>query len=286
MEVFALTVSYNPETAWHANRQPWYAEWSDKEKDRVEKHHEQLRSILAGSCQSLTLLRRSGDIVRSILDVSAELEADLIVLGARGHSMIRRIVLGSISDSVATLATSSVLVVRPGGQRAEKTRTAERILVGYDGSAGSREAVAELLELNWKDETEVIVASVAEQSKMFFDDTFSSMAVMYEPREVERLRGVVERIASQIASVLPRTVTEVARGNHVGDTLVELAAEHEVDMIVVGDTGHGKLGELIVGSTTKYVLRHAPCTVWISRHHLRGDTWADVEEAGHATTHD
>ena len=29
--------------------------------------------------------------------------------------------------------------------------------------------------------------------------------------------------------------------------------------------------ELIVGSTAKYVLRHAPCGVWISRHHRSGN---------------
>ena len=39
--------------------------------------------------------------------------AELIVVGAKGHSMVHRILLGSISEYIATHAKCSVLIVRP-----------------------------------------------------------------------------------------------------------------------------------------------------------------------------
>jgi nucleotide-binding universal stress UspA family protein len=39
--------------------------------------------------------------------------ADLVVLGSRGLGGVRRLVLGSVSESVLTHAACSVLIVRP-----------------------------------------------------------------------------------------------------------------------------------------------------------------------------
>jgi nucleotide-binding universal stress UspA family protein len=51
----------------------------------------------------------------------------------------------------------------------------------------------------------------------------------------------------------------------VGDTLVRLAKEYEAQALVVGSHGHSTLGELLVGSTTREVLKHADCPVVVVR---------------------
>jgi nucleotide-binding universal stress UspA family protein len=45
----------------------------------------------------------------------------------------------------------------------------------------------------------------------------------------------------------------------VADTLVRLAEEHDAAAVAVGNHGHGKLREMIVGSTTREVIEKAPC---------------------------
>jgi len=55
--------------------------------------------------------------------------------------------------------------------------------------------------------------------------------------------------------------------DHIGDSIVNVAEETNANLIVVGDTGHSLLSRFLLGSTSKYVLRHAPCSVWISRRH-------------------
>jgi len=55
---------------------------------------------------------REGDPAHVIIEVADEKDADLIVVGARGVSGLRRFMLGSVSSKLAHHAPSSVLIVR------------------------------------------------------------------------------------------------------------------------------------------------------------------------------
>jgi len=53
-----------------------------------------------------------GHPVRSIVDLAGELGADLLVIGATGHSALYERMLGSRADRVIQLASCPVLVVK------------------------------------------------------------------------------------------------------------------------------------------------------------------------------
>lgn len=55
---------------------------------------------------------REGDAAHVIIDVAGEQDADLIVVGARGHTGLRRFVLGSVSGKLAHHAPKSLLIVQ------------------------------------------------------------------------------------------------------------------------------------------------------------------------------
>lgn len=55
---------------------------------------------------------RMGDVDLEIVSLARELEVDLIVMGCRGRSRIRRAIAGSVSDAVIRYAPCPVLVVR------------------------------------------------------------------------------------------------------------------------------------------------------------------------------
>ena len=67
--------------------------------------------VKAEGIQVETMLRE-GDTVQEILKAAREGEFDLIVMGARGISKIREILLGSVSDGVIRNAPCPVLVVK------------------------------------------------------------------------------------------------------------------------------------------------------------------------------
>jgi len=55
---------------------------------------------------------RMGDVAEEIMNLAKELGADLIVMGSRGHTGVRRAIEGSISDLVVNHARCSVMTVR------------------------------------------------------------------------------------------------------------------------------------------------------------------------------
>ena len=55
---------------------------------------------------------REGDPADTILHVADEQDADLIVVGARGHTGLRRFMLGSVSSKLSHHSPRSLLIVR------------------------------------------------------------------------------------------------------------------------------------------------------------------------------
>ena len=55
---------------------------------------------------------REGDPAQVIIDVATEKEADLIAVGARGSTGVRRFLLGSVASKLAHHAPGSLLIVR------------------------------------------------------------------------------------------------------------------------------------------------------------------------------
>ncbi|MEP4681371.1 MAG: universal stress protein [Rhodopirellula bahusiensis] len=271
IDVTVVTVSYDPQ---RYQFQPWVPEWTAKENARTAQILSDAKKTLDPACQSVSIRHLSGAVVPVILDEAKKLKADLIVLGAKGHSAIGRLLLGSVSDSVASRAECSVLVVRPS-----ETFRFPRIVVGYDCSVASREAVAEFMELKLDDETQLDVVSVAEQPYVFVGEGFAGPPITLGPEQIRPIEETGERMASQIAEHYHHTQSHTPVAAHVGEAIVRQAEAINANLILVGDTGQSMLGELILGSTSKYVLRHAPCSVWISRHHTKTTDGATTQDA-------
>ncbi|TWU50577.1 putative universal stress protein [Rubripirellula tenax] len=269
IDVVVLTVSYDPA---HYSMQPWVTEWTEQENLRTKAILEAAETSLKDVCKSVTLVHGSGATVPCILDKAMSLKPDLIVLGAKGHSAVRRVLLGSVSDSIATSATCSVVVVR---SKPESGSGIQRIVLGFDQSIASREAVAELTQWNLPRDRQIDVISVVPQPYDYADEGYIGVPITVDPKQVDRLDEAAERMASQIAEHFPHTNAKTPVAAHVGEAIVQAAEDDDAGLIVVGDTGHSLLGQLMLGSTSKYVLRHAPCSVWISRHHWTSDVEAE-----------
>lgn len=83
--------------------------------------------------------------------------------------------------------------------------------------------------------------------------------------QAQRTAELGEALAG--AAGFDATSTVVADTLTVADTLVRVAREHDSSAIVVGAHGKGAVSELILGSTSRDVVRHAPCPVLVIREH-------------------
>lgn len=97
-----------------------FPEVFDKEKRETrEVLDAQVRKIEALGASVEKAHQRSGRPDREILDLADDLDADMIVVGSRGLGGVRRMLLGSVSDSVVEHALCTVMVVRVPGRNPE-----------------------------------------------------------------------------------------------------------------------------------------------------------------------
>jgi nucleotide-binding universal stress UspA family protein len=75
-----------------------------------------------------------------------------------------------------------------------------------------------------------------------------------------------ERIAAEADF---RIDGELLQAREAGHAIVDEAMERGVDLILMGAEHKSPLGEYQMGRLTQYVMRAAPCSVWLWRHPVR-----------------
>jgi nucleotide-binding universal stress UspA family protein len=169
--------------------------------------------------------------------------------------------LGSTSDFVATHAPCSVLVVRP--PLLEELDRPLRIAIGYEPSGPAQAALEEITEIHWGPQVTFDVVSVVS-----FVDGFLNQ-IQVDPEEARQAaRQAVDLALEQLHLAAPRAEAHLVECDHPGEGLVLLAEDKACDLLVVGETPRNFLGRILLGSTSRFVLRHAPCSVWITRNRM------------------
>ena len=80
--------------------------------------------------------------------------------------------------------------------------------------------------------------------------------------EAQAKRRLVESVPD--ASASPTVLT--TRVGSPATEIVRYAAQHRIDLIVLGTHGRGPLGHILLGSVAERVVRTAPCPVLTVRH--------------------
>jgi nucleotide-binding universal stress UspA family protein len=62
----------------------------------------------------------------------------------------------------------------------------------------------------------------------------------------------------------PKAEFKLLQG-HANEEIVKFLKEHDADLLFIGAYGHSRIIEMVLGSTTEYVLRNSPCPVFLAR---------------------
>ncbi|TWU22263.1 universal stress protein UspE [Novipirellula galeiformis] len=254
VEITVLSVLYVPTAGSMTLLGDWVQIILERERERAVATFAKVESRFDGANVTLKHIIKEGHVAETIVDVANRERVDFVVLGARGHSLVERIVLGSTSDYVATHATCSVLVVRPTEIR--EANHPIRIAIAYEDSEAAEAALQEIAEVGWGAEPDLRVVTV------LFSGGFEESA----------RRNLAESTALKAAEWLRKTASHVhvesIVHSHIGEGLVSYLEENRCDIVVVGETPRTRLGRVLMGSTSRFVLRHAPCSVWITRNRI------------------
>jgi nucleotide-binding universal stress UspA family protein len=237
-------------------------------RDEAQAFIEAARATLAPQGVILESEVAVGEPRQQIVGLAEKWGADLIVVGARGVGVIKRFLLGSVSQAVAHHAHCPVLVVK--GQ----PRKLGNVLVGMDGSEDSFRAVRFLQSLCLPRRTKVRLLSVVERLR--YPTTAPGMLQgqllkMLKELEAERraeLEKVLERAATHLDSRITRVTKTTPTGNPA-DEILATAGAFDADLIVLGARGMGGMARLLLGSVSERVLRHARCPVLIVKEHSK-----------------
>jgi nucleotide-binding universal stress UspA family protein len=229
---------------------------------RVAAEAEALQPI----CDTVTTELRIGDPGTEIVSAAEQSHADLIVLGARGASAVKRFLLGSVSEYVCHHASCPVLVVRTGepDEAAKQTIPFQRILIAVDGSDLSQAAVRSMAALPLGEGVQVLVLSVQSTINPSHMDIVQTMGGLWS-NETRRLKEHVEWAQTELKRVTPNVTTEIVEGAQIAHDILEKAESWHADLVVIGDRARNPISRFFLGSVSNNVLRHAHCSVWVQK---------------------
>jgi nucleotide-binding universal stress UspA family protein len=146
---------------------------------------------------------------------------------------------------------------RPEASQEMRATTGANILLAIDDSTRFSEAATQVIVQQMRPEqTEVCVLHVVEP--LFFTTDTG------EHKLLEKGRQLVMRSAQLLGQAGFQVKTAVEDGDP-RTAIVDYAAHHKVDLIVVGCHGRKGMDRFLIGSVSENIARHAHCSVEIVR---------------------
>lgn len=215
----------------------------DEQRKELETRSESAR---LGDLPVRTIVEH-GDPRPGILGVADREEADLIVVGRIGQSAGPGLLhIGSMAEWLAHNSNRPVAVI--GGA---VNTTIRSVLVGVDGSDGSRKALRWVRDLAAATDIRIVAASV--------DQPYLEWTPATSPKNWRR--GVEKQIRDDHARDLTDAGLDfdaiALRGSNAAEVLLQAAKDERVDVVVVGARGHGGFAGLRIGGVALKVLHHA-----------------------------
>jgi nucleotide-binding universal stress UspA family protein len=197
-----------------------------------------------------------------IVDDAREFGAHLVVVGSHGRGPAAATVLGSVSAEVAESAPCSVLIAR--------SPSISRLVLAYDRSEHSDAARHLIATMPGFRGLQVRVVSVEGLAPGWY----AWLAPESGP-EIQAFENAWEEDRRELAAFVEReakglndaglVATAGVREGDPGAEIVASAREEKADLIVMGSRGRTGLSSIVLGSVSRKVLSHAPCSVLIVR---------------------
>lgn len=207
-----------------------------------------------------------GQPAEVILERAASLPADLIVMGTHGTSGFQHLVLGSVAEKVLRRAACPVLTVPPRAQ-ATSELPFKRLLCAVDFSdsslaglrlasslamqSGAALTLVHVLEWPWEEPPPPMLEDLPPEQGV----ALAEFRRYSEASAKKRLESLVPEGVS-----LSRATTRLRSGKPYVQVL-EVAAEEQSDLIVIGVRGRHPLDLALFGSTANQIVRRATCPV-------------------------
>lgn len=219
-----------------------YLDFSAKMRDVLQERGSVLMDLFKERCAArgvdCDVALPLGVIANEICDHART--ADLVVLGHRGmNEQFSSGLLGGTTESVTRKSPKPVLVTPAA------FAPIQRPALAYDGSQRASAAMHAAAELTTALGLPLTVVHVARDGAPNGD------------RAIQEAQRYLDAYGLELTM---RTLTGPPH-----QRIVDLVRDGNYDLLFIGAYGHSRIIEMVLGSTTEYVLRNAPAPVFLTR---------------------
>jgi nucleotide-binding universal stress UspA family protein len=218
-----------------------YLDFSSKMREAWQDRGRTLLDGFLVSCQERGV---RGDVQLATGIVANEIceharTADIVIVGHRGlNERFSTGLLGGTTESVTRKCPKPLLVCPM------QFRAITHALLAYDGSQRAAAAMREAAEL-------AVALRVP-------------LGVLHVGKDESATQKVLEEARRYLDTYTIETEF-LARSGHANETILDVMAEQAYDLLFIGAYGHSRIIEMVLGSTTEYVLRNCPSPLFLCR---------------------
>ena len=235
--------------------QDYLAQAEAQVSNHFEKEAEELsRAGIRVKC----VVEKSVNAFSGIVAQALSFEADLMVLSTHAGGGVEQSFLGSVSGKVLRHAPCSVMTVQPraGLLTSDVSR---RVLVPVDFSEGARRAV-EVARALMSEQDSLLVLHVVHNPSLTGDYAGDPIRLFDIDREMP------QKLSSELDAWLDGQDCEIeVREGNVATTVLDVARQREVDLLVTGTRGLTGIDYLMLGSVAEKVVCGATVPVVVAK---------------------
>ena len=150
----------------------------------------------------------------------------------------------------------------------EQNQEYQHIMVAVDGSDEASAALENAIETAKRNNGDLLIVHVIDnRSYTMGVASFDIEASEEETRTMKEILGEYRQFA--INRGVKKVSTELVTGSPKELLAKSLPKEHNIDLILCGQSGLSGIESLMMGSVSQYIIREAPCDVLIVRNQAK-----------------
>jgi len=225
-----------------------------------------LEAVVAGIRTDVDIqpvVRQSTSIPQGLTELTAEHQADLVVVGSSSSGLLGRIALGSVTERLVHTAAVTVAIA-PRGYPATPLPL-QRLTVAYGGAADTVQLIRTAAELAARWRLQLRIASFTVRPAVVFRGSIERSAedLVTEQWSRRTEEAVRKQLTAARESIdIPQVDLVIGAGTDWAGAVNDISWEPG-DLLVLGSGAAGPRAQVFLGSAAGRILRHVPAPVMI-----------------------
>ena len=204
-----------------------------------------------------------GEPDRVLVETVEQKDADWLAVGQTGRGAIAKFMIGSTSETLAHGPPCNLAICHSKTEQLDEPTFA----VGIDFTEASARALQMAAETTRQLDGLLHVLHVVEPPtyEAYPFDTFGEGEVRDMNALIEKMQEELDFFLDEHADLLEGTdwMSETLTGYPTRE-IVQYAEDEELDGIHLGTAGRSAIGDFFIGSVSRGVVKHMPCTVYLA----------------------